>query len=57
MTVEIRSLVIRADFSKDEETGRSDDEGFLEALAIAEQRIRQDVAEMITEAFRRREER
>lgn len=57
MTVEIRSLAIRANFSEQDDSNDEVEDKFVKALADAERRITQDMADMIAEAFRRREER
>lgn len=57
MTVEIRSLVIRANFSEQDDSNDEVEDKFVKALADVERRITQDMADMIAEAFRRKEER
>lgn len=57
MTVEIGSLVIRASFKDDSREDDMAESTTADALALAERRIMDQVADMITEALRRREER
>jgi len=57
MTVEIGSLIIRASFSDDANDDEAEESNMSEALAITERRIIDQVTDMISEAFRRHEER
>ncbi len=57
MTVEIGSLVIKASFTDDSREDDMAESTTADALALAERRIMDQVADMITEALRRREER
>ena len=57
MTVEIGSLVIQASFTDDSSEGDMSESTTADALALTERRIMDQVADMITEALRRREER
>lgn len=57
MTVEIGSLVIKASFTDDLNDDDVSESTAAEAMALAERRILDQVADMISEALRRREER